>query len=142
VKKPGESCCSKAEVLLVDDVIFNLLPLKAIVCKKFNLKCDEAENGLIAVDKYYRSMTKTCCEVRYKAIFTDIQMPEMDGITEVQTILSHQKILLKKNPNLPKVHFVMVTAYDDEEIVKKCNSMGIYDYLLKPVSFQKLLPIC
>ena len=109
---------------------------------RFNKKCDEAVNGLIGVDMYYRNMTKECCNVRYQAIFTDIQMPEMDGITEAKQIQTHEKILLKKNPNLPKVHIVMVSAYDDEETVQKCKDIGIHDYLTKPVAVAKLKPIC
>lgn len=31
VKDEVNLCCSKAEVLLVDDVLFNLMPLKAII---------------------------------------------------------------------------------------------------------------
>ncbi len=75
-----KECCSKAEVLLVDDILFNLIPLTAIVESTVNKKCDEASDGLIAVDMYYRNMTKTCCNVRYRLILTDIQMPNMDGI--------------------------------------------------------------
>ena len=73
-------------MLLVDDVLFNLMPLKAIVEHQFGRKCDEATDGLIAVDMYFRNMTKTCCDVRYQVIFTDINMPVMDGITEAQQI--------------------------------------------------------
>ena len=63
----------------MDDQPFNLIPLKGIVEGEFSKKCDEAINGLIAVDMYYKNMTKTCCNVRYRAIFMDIQMPVMDG---------------------------------------------------------------
>jgi len=49
IEEENKTCCSKAEVLLVDDVLFNLLPLKAIIENKFKRKCDEAVNGLIAV---------------------------------------------------------------------------------------------
>ena len=54
--------------------------------ENFNARCDEAMNGLIAVDLYKKNMEKTCCDVRYKLIITDIQMPEMDGITEAIAI--------------------------------------------------------
>ena len=61
---------------------------------------------------YYRNMTKTCCDTRYKVIFNDINMPEMDGITEVRLVLEHEKVLRKKDPSLPMVKIVMVSAYD------------------------------
>ena len=62
---------------------------------------------------YFRNMTKTCCDIRYRVIFTDIQMPEMDGIAEAQQIQEHQKILRRKNPSLPEVLIVMVSAFDN-----------------------------
>lgn len=93
------------------------MPLKAIVEHQFGRKCDEATDGLIAVDMYFRNMTKTCCDVRYQVIFTDINMPVMDGITEAQQIQGHQKILRRKNPSLPEVLIVMVSAYDSHEVV-------------------------
>ena len=46
-----------------------------------------AENGLIAVEKYQKNMTKSCCDVRYKVILLDIQMPVMDGIEAAKNIL-------------------------------------------------------
>ena len=74
------NCCSKSEILLVDDFVFNLVPLKVIIETHYDKLCDEAENGRSAVEKYQESMTKTCCNVRYKIIFTDIEMPELDGV--------------------------------------------------------------
>jgi len=142
IEEENKTCCSKAEVLLVDDVLFNLLPLKAIIESKYKRKCDEAVNGLIAVRMYNRNMTKTCCDVRYQVIFTDIQMPEMDGISEAKQIQADEIALLSRNPNLPKVHFVMVSAYDDEETIQKCKDIGINDYIPKPVTILKLGPIC
>ena len=81
-------------------MIFNLMPLKAMIEADFGKVCDEAMNGLVAVEMYYHSMTKTCCNVRYKIIFTDIQMPEMDGIAELTLIKHHEATLRQKNPTL------------------------------------------
>ena len=39
------NCCSQSEVLLVDDMIFNLLPLETIFENFFGKKCDKADNG-------------------------------------------------------------------------------------------------
>ena len=56
----------------MDDFVFNLMPLEAIIVGQFEKKCDQAENGKIAVDMYIANATKTCCNVRYKIILTDI----------------------------------------------------------------------
>ena len=109
---------------------------------KFKKKCDEASDGLIAVDMYYRNMTKTCCDVRYTLILTDIQMPNMDGIAEAQQIKFHEQILRRKDPSLPQMRIVMVSAYDYPETVERARKIGVNDYLIKPVSVDKLIPIC
>ena len=129
-------------MLLVDDVIFNLMPLRQMIENKFERTCDEAENGEQAVAMYDQSMTKTCCNTRYRAIFTDIQMPKMDGITAAQTIQAHEQRFLDLNPSLPRVKIVMVSSYDTLDVVKKCRDIGITDYLTKPVSLKLLRPIC
>lgn len=121
--------------------MFNLMPLKAVIQKQYGHKCDEAINGAIAVDMYCQSMTKTCCDVRYKCIFTDINMPEMDGITEAKQVIEHQKIFRKKNPSLPIVKIVIVSAYDSEQTQKQLASFGITDYLTKPVNVKDVPPI-
>jgi CheY-like chemotaxis protein len=45
--------------------------------------CDEAENGLIAVEKYQAAIT---AGTQYDIIFMDIVMPEMDGKQAVLSI--------------------------------------------------------
>ena len=121
--------------------MFNLMPLKAIIEKKYGRRCDEAENGLIAVQMYQKNMTKQCCEVRYQCIFTDINMPEMDGIKEAKVVLSLQEEYLRENPSLPKVEIIMVTAYDTQQAMSAVKALGIKKYLIKPVNIQQVLPI-
>ena len=138
-----ELCCSRAEVLLVDDIMFNLIPLKALMeCNFKQQTCDMASDGSMAVDLYLRNIKKTCCNVRYKLILTDIQMPIMDGITEARQIKVHEKALLEQNPSLPTVRIVMVSAYEGAESMQELRQIGVHDYLQKPVSLDGLIPIC
>ena len=67
----------------------------------------------------------------------------MDGITEAQQIQEHQKILRRKNPSLPEVLIVMVSAFDNPEVIQKCLDIGITPshYLTKPIQSKKILPI-
>ena len=69
------------------------MPLRVVIEIQFDKVCDEAENGRIAVEMYRRSMTKTCCNKRYKIIFTDIEMPELDGVEELIQIKGLEKEL-------------------------------------------------
>ena len=90
---------------------------------------------------YKHSMTKTCCDVRYKVIFTDINMPVMDGITEAKKIQKLQKKLLKEDPSLPEVCIVMVSAIDDRNVIEQTKAIGIKHYLTKPVTATQILSI-
>ena len=96
----------------------------------------------MAVDMYLQNMKKTCCDVRYKMILTDIQMPIMDGITEARQIKVHEETLLRQNPSLPTIRIVMVSAYEGAELMPELIQIGVHDYLQKPISFNGLLPIC
>ena len=53
-----------------------------------NIKVDEANNGLVAVQQFQNQVKKTCrCDNRfYKIIFMDIEMPEMNGIEACREI--------------------------------------------------------
>lgn len=78
---------------------------------------DEAENGEAALLKISSS--------KPDIVFLDIQMPVMDGFE----LLEHLK-----GGHLPAI--VMVTAYDQHAI--KAFEAGAVDYLLKPISQQRL----
>ena len=40
-----DECCSKATVLLADDLVFNMIPLEQIIVTQYGLKCDKAQDG-------------------------------------------------------------------------------------------------
>ena len=50
---------------------------------------------------YLQNAKKLCCDVRYKVILTDIQMPVMDGITSAKLILENQAKLVHEGFNIP-----------------------------------------
>ena len=62
-------------------------------------------------------------------IFTDINMPNMTGlelIEEVKTGMGRNDIL-----------FVIISAYDDYEFMRKAISLGVVDYCKKPLGKEK-----
>ena len=87
---------------------------------------------------YLKSMAKQCCDVRIKVVFTDIQMPVMDGITASKKIFEHCRRMREVDPELPKIRIAAVSAYNDEETKLRCVEVGITNYLTKPVS-QRML---
>ncbi len=61
---------------------------------------------------------------RVDVIFTDIEMPEMNGLdfaAEARTIL-------------PNVRIVILSAYDKFSYAQKAISIGVFEYCLKPIN--------
>lgn len=125
-------CCTKATVLLVDDIVFNMIPLEQIF-NTYGLICDKAHDGVQEVEMYYQNMKKTCCDVRYRIILTDINMPRMDGIEAAERIFQTQVGLRIEKPMLPEIVIVAVTAYDTQQTIDRCEQAGILMCLTKPV---------
>ena len=61
-------------------------------------------------------------------IFTDIKMPEMDGL---EFACEAKKIN-------EKLKIVFLTGYDNFEFAQEAIRLGVSDYLLKPMNFIKL----
>jgi len=60
-------------------------------------------------------MQKSCCNVHYRIILTDIDMPRMDGIEASERIFIEQTRLRERNPSLPEVMIVAITAYNNTQ---------------------------
>ena len=61
-------------------------------------------------------------------ILSDINMPGMDGLTLLREIKT-------QHPELP---VMMVTAYGDDERRRRAAEDGAFEFLTKPVDFEKL----
>lgn len=66
------------QVLMVDDVPFNLIPLEGILDSQ-GLKYSSVFEGAEAVKLFLQRLSAECCERTYQIVLTDIQMPEVDG---------------------------------------------------------------
>jgi len=65
---------------------------------------------------------------RLIVILSDINMPEMDGIT----------LLGEIKKSWPDIPVMMVTAYADEERRRQATELGATDFIAKPVDFDFL----
>ena len=63
-----------------------------------------------------------------QVVFTDIRMPEMDGLELAKEIHEHY----------PEIVTVILTGYADFEYAQEAIRQGVFDYLLKPVNVQDL----
>jgi len=61
-------------------------------------------------------------------ILSDINMPGMDGLRLLEAIKT-------RFPNLP---VMMVTAYGDDERRSRASELGAFEFLTKPVDFDRL----
>ena len=72
----SEMC--RQQVLMVDDVPFNLIPLEGMLEAK-DIKFTSCFTGREAVRLFAMKLTAQCCQSTYQIVLTDIQMPEVDG---------------------------------------------------------------
>lgn len=109
------------KVMIVDDENLEKEALKVILGNIKNLKIvAEASNGREAIDldkKYNPDL-----------IIMDVKMPGIDGCKATEIIKAYNKDKI----------IIMVTAYDDLNIVRKVLSLGVHDYILKPINPQKI----
>ena len=77
---------------------------------------DEASDGATAVELYKQH--------RPSLVLMDIQMPEMDGVDALKTIMAHD----------PEAVVVMLTAISNLDIIEDCIHAGAKDYLRKDLS--------
>ena len=82
-----------------------------------------AENGRVGVDLARRHQPDL--------ILCDINMPEMDGFTVLET--------LRAEPGFADTPFMFLTALDDRASVRRGMNLGADDYLTKPFTRDELM---
>lgn len=109
-----------ATILVVDD---SPVVKKIIVTTltKSGYQVQEAKNGQEALDYLLNN--------RIDLLITDLNMPQMDGITLIKEI--------RKNPYLKRLPIIMLTTDTKEE--QKALESGANMYLTKPVTSSALI---
>jgi two-component system response regulator YesN len=110
------------KVFLVDDEIVIREGIRNNVRWEENgfALCGEAPDGEIAL-----SMIQ---ELKPDILITDIRMPFMDGLA----------LCAQAARAMPWVHTLILSGYDDFAYAQEAISLGVREYLLKPVSAQQL----
>lgn len=93
---------------------FNLMALDLIL-GEMEYEVDQALSGQEAMQLYITDLQKTCECPKYKIVFTDFNMPEMDGAqTCVELLKIHAEAKAQNVSRIPdKLPVVCITAYDD-----------------------------
>ncbi|MEO9031971.1 MAG: response regulator, partial [Ginsengibacter sp.] len=108
------------EILVAEDNPVNQKVVTYILAK-LGYKPALAENGAIAVDMASKK--------QYDIILMDMQMPEMDG-------LQATSFIRKNLENQPVIIALTANAMEVDE--KKCLSVGMNDYIPKPLRLEEL----
>lgn len=114
MEKPDEDA-KNIKILVVEDIPLNQLLMKTVL-EDFGFEPDIAENGKIAIEKLQNK--------EYDIILMDLQMPEMNGFEATEFIRN------KMNSQIP---IIALTADVTTVDLAKCKSVGMNDYIAKPV---------
>jgi adenylate cyclase len=102
--------------------------LEILIKQKFRQKIREqhyefifASNGRDALDKILQFP-----DIDF--VLSDINMPEMDGLT----------LLSRLNESNPLLKTVMVSAYGDMDNIRSAMNKGAFDFITKPINFDDL----
>lgn len=112
-------------LLIADDEALEREGLELIVKRAMPDTFDitHAENGRIAIQR--------ADEMRPDIVFMDIKMPGIQGLEAVKEIKTRH----------PQAKFVLVTAYDNFAYAKEAISLGVKEYLLKPMRRDQIVDI-
>ena len=126
---PKSDCvCSNSShglrLLLVDDEETNRFVM-AETFRRTGVDVAVAANGQEAIE--------LCRENHFQLIFMDCQMPVVDGYEATERILAEAE---QQHRPLPPI--VALTADATAAARKRCQEVGMVDYLIKPLDFNRL----
>lgn len=102
------------KILIVDDALFMRAVLKDILVSIGYTKLFEAQDGLVAVEKF-----KT---INPDLVTMDINMPNMNGLQALKAIMNVNR----------KAKVIMVTSVEQRYTVQEALKLGAKDYIVKP----------
>ena len=112
------------KILVVDDEP----DLELLLRQKFRRKMRRREIELVFAGNGVEALDKLNEQEDIDMVLSDINMPEMDGLTLLSQINSLDLDL----------RAVIVTAYGDMENIRTAMNRGAFDFLTKPINFDDL----
>lgn len=120
-----------AKILIIDDERGIRNTLREILADEGH-NVEVAENGINGL----QMATKNA----YDLIFSDIKMPEMDGIEVLSAIKNTGEYANQNTPIAStETPIVMITGHGDVETAVQALKLGAYDFLLKPLDLNRIL---
>ena len=112
------------KILVADDEA----DLETLIRQKFRQKIREQHYEFVFALNGKDAMEKMLLHPDIDIVLSDINMPEMDGLT----------LLTKLNEANPLTKTVMVSAYGDMANIRTAMNRGAFDFVTKPVNFEDL----
>lgn len=112
------------QILVVDDSV-SMRQLISMTLTDASYEVTLAEDGQHALE--------LCQQREFDAIFTDQNMPRMDGLTLIQT--------LRKAARFQRTPIVMITTEAGDDMKDKGRSAGATGWIIKPFEPNKLLMV-
>jgi DNA-binding NarL/FixJ family response regulator len=112
---------NKIHLLLADDHQLFLDGLISLLRNETAFEIDTASDGYEVLEKVKRHSFDIC--------LLDIGMPKMDGIAVARALQALQS----------KIQVIILSTYNDKEIIKELIKSGISGYLMKNCTRQELL---
>lgn len=113
-----------AKILVVDDEA----DLEVLIIQKFRRKIKAGEYNFVFALNGREALEILQKQQDIDMILSDINMPEMDGLT----------LLTKVKEQSPLLKAVIISAYGDMENIRTAMNRGAFDFITKPVDFQDL----
>ena len=112
------------KILVVDDET----DLEVLIKQKFRKQIREKKYEFVFAVNGVDALKKMEENPDVDVVFSDINMPEMDGLT----------LLTKLNEISPLTKAVIVSAYGDMDNIRTAMNRGAFDFVCKPVNFDDL----
>lgn len=112
------------KILVADDET----DLEVLIKQKFRKEIRNQEFEFVFAINGKDALEKIEAHPDVEMVLSDINMPEMDGLTFIQ-ILHESKPLIKS---------VIVSAYGDMDNIRVAMNRGAFDFITKPINFDDL----
>ena len=117
---PTEPLC----ILVVDDEP----DIEPLVRQRFRREIREGRYQFLFAQNGVQALAQVDAHPEMSVILTDLNMPEMDGLTLLAEVQNRDRILKT----------VVVSAYGDLANIRVAMNRGAFDFLTKPIDFQDL----
>jgi len=113
------------KILVVDDEP----DLEVMIRQRFRKQIREDEIRFEFAQNGVQALQKLDADSEISVILSDINMPEMDGLTLLEKVGER---------NNPGIKAVIISAYGDMDNIRTAMNRGAFDFLTKPINFADL----